>query len=143
MLCVKFGWNWYSGSGEEDFLISSVYLWYFVIISPWKRAGPSSEQTWILFTQRCFMLCSVQIVPVVLDKKMKIWNVYDINDNDDGRRTTCDQQSSLELSTQVSLKYNGKYGFWETSVRQNSLWSHEICILILINVSSLIKILSL
>ena len=40
MLCAKFGWNWPSGSGEEDFLISSTYFRYFVIISPWKRAGP-------------------------------------------------------------------------------------------------------
>ena len=40
MLCAKFGWNWPSGSGEEDFLISSMYFRYFVILSPWKRAGP-------------------------------------------------------------------------------------------------------
>ena len=40
MLCDKFGWNWLSGSGEEFFLISSMYFHYFVIISPWKRAGP-------------------------------------------------------------------------------------------------------
>ena len=39
MLCAKFGWNWPSGSGEEDFLILSMYFHYFVIISPWKRAG--------------------------------------------------------------------------------------------------------
>ena len=40
MLCAKYSWNWLSGSGEEDFLISSMYFHYFVIISPWKRAGP-------------------------------------------------------------------------------------------------------
>ena len=40
MLCANFGWNWLSGSGEEDFLISSMYFHYFVFISPWKRAGP-------------------------------------------------------------------------------------------------------
>ena len=39
-LCAKFSWNWPSGSGEEDFLISSMYFRYFLIISPWKRAGP-------------------------------------------------------------------------------------------------------
>ena len=37
---TKFGWNWLSGSREEDFLISSMYFHYFVIISPWKRAEP-------------------------------------------------------------------------------------------------------
>ena len=36
---AKFGWNCPSFSGE-DFLISSMYFRYFVIISPWKRAGP-------------------------------------------------------------------------------------------------------
>ena len=40
MLCANFGWNWTSGSGEEDFKISSMYFCYFIIISPWKRAGP-------------------------------------------------------------------------------------------------------
>ena len=39
MLCAKFGWNWLSGSGEEDFRISSIYFFYFVIVSTWKRAG--------------------------------------------------------------------------------------------------------
>ena len=32
-----FGWNWLSGSGEKDFVIASMYFWYLVIISPWKR----------------------------------------------------------------------------------------------------------
>ena len=38
--CAKFGWNWSSGSGEEDFWILSVYFPYFVIISPWEKVGP-------------------------------------------------------------------------------------------------------
>ena len=40
MLCAKIGWNWLIGSGEENFLIMSMYFRYFVIISLWKRAGP-------------------------------------------------------------------------------------------------------
>ena len=40
MHCTKFGWNWHSGSGEEDFLISSMHFRYYIIISPWKRVGP-------------------------------------------------------------------------------------------------------
>ena len=39
MQYAKFGWNWLSGSGE-DFLISSKYFRYFIIISPWKKVGP-------------------------------------------------------------------------------------------------------
>ena len=31
MLCAKFGWNSPSGSGGEDFLISSIYFHYIVI----------------------------------------------------------------------------------------------------------------
>ena len=38
VLCAKIVWNWISGS--EDFLISSMYFCYFLIISPWKRVGP-------------------------------------------------------------------------------------------------------
>ena len=40
MIYAKFGWNWPSGSGEEDFLNLSIYFHNFAIISPWKRAGP-------------------------------------------------------------------------------------------------------
>ena len=40
MLVAKFGCNWSSGSGEENYLISSMYFCYFLFISPWKRAGP-------------------------------------------------------------------------------------------------------
>ena len=40
MLCVKFAWNWPSGSGEEDFFNLPMYFHNFWIISPWKRAGP-------------------------------------------------------------------------------------------------------
>ena len=32
--------NWPGGSGEEDFLILSMYFRYFVINSSWKWAGP-------------------------------------------------------------------------------------------------------
>ena len=40
MICVKFDWNWPSGSREEDFLNSSMYFCNFVILTPWKRAEP-------------------------------------------------------------------------------------------------------
>ena len=39
-LIAKLCWNWPSDSGEEFFLISSMYFPFFVIISPWKRVGP-------------------------------------------------------------------------------------------------------
>ena len=56
MLCAKFGWNWLSGSGEEQFLISSIYYSYFVIISSWKRVGPFIWTNWNPLHPR--MLCA-------------------------------------------------------------------------------------
>ena len=41
MLPAKFNWNLPSGSGEEDFQITSIYFLYFANISPWKRTLPS------------------------------------------------------------------------------------------------------
>ena len=88
ILCTQFGWNWPSGSGAEDFLILSMHFRYFVIISLGKRWGPSFEQTWIPFTQGCFVPSSVEIGSVVLEKKMKMWKVDRQTDRqtDDGRQ---------------------------------------------------------
>ena len=52
---------------EKIFKILSIYFINFVIISLWHC--PLYEQTWISFTQGCF-------VPVVLEKKIKMWKVY-------------------------------------------------------------------
>ena len=63
------------------------------------------------FTQGYFVPSLVEIGPVVLEKKMKMWKVYDDdddnddnadNDDNDGQRTNFDQKSSLEPSAQVS-----------------------------------------
>ena len=37
---MLFGWNWPTDSGEDNFKILSMYFHHFVIISPFKRAGP-------------------------------------------------------------------------------------------------------
>ena len=77
MPCAKFGWNWLSGSGEEDFLILSMYFSYFIIISSWKGHCPSFEQNWIPFTQGCLVLSLVDIGSVVFEKKIfKISSIY-------------------------------------------------------------------
>jgi hypothetical protein len=34
MIWAMFGWNWPSGSGEEDFQNYSIYFYIFAIISP-------------------------------------------------------------------------------------------------------------
>ena len=59
----KVGWNWPSGSGEEDYKISS--------ISPLgERKCPLFEKTWIPFSQGFFVSGLVEIGPVVLEKKI-------------------------------------------------------------------------
>ena len=69
MLCAKISWNWLSGSGGEDFLISSKFFHYFVIISSWKGWGLLFVQTWIPFTQGYIVTSLVKIGPVVLEKR--------------------------------------------------------------------------
>ena len=67
MLCAKFGWNWLSGSGEEDFLISSMFfstISYICNYPPLEKGGalhlnklksPSPKdalcQVWLNLTQ--------------------------------------------------------------------------------------------
>ena len=59
-----------------------MYFRYFVIISPWKRAGPS---IWIPFNQGCFVLSLVKIGQVFFEKNIKMWKVNDnYNDENDG-----------------------------------------------------------
>ena len=47
-----------------------MYFCYFVIISPWERAGPSFEQTWILFSTGSFVPCLVETGSVLVQKKI-------------------------------------------------------------------------
>ena len=76
-------------------------------LSLWELNGSSFEQTWIPFTQGCFVPSLVEIGPVVL-KKMKMWKVYDNANNDDDnddnnwQRTNFDQKCSHETLAQVS-----------------------------------------
>ena len=119
---AKFGWNWLSGTGEDDFKILSMYFHYFVIISPWKKGrGPSFEQTWILITQECFVLSLIEIGQLVLEKKMEMWKVYDNtkkyndNDNNDGQQTTLIRKShlSLRLRGAKNQRHNKGLSFWD------------------------------
>ena len=68
-LYARYGWNWFSGS-EEDFKMSSMYFAISLLRSP------SLAQTWIPFTEGCFVPSSVEIGTLVLEKKIKIWKVY-------------------------------------------------------------------
>ena len=60
------------------------------LLSPLRKWCDSFKETRIPFTQRRFVSNLVEIYPVVLEKKMKMWKVYDNdddNDNDDGQWT--------------------------------------------------------
>ena len=61
MLCAKIGWNWLSGSGEEDFSNLSMYYCNFVIISPWKMAEPFIWTKMNHLHQGCFVPSLVEI----------------------------------------------------------------------------------
>ena len=63
----------------------------------WQGPCPTFEHP---VTQECFVSSLVEIVPVVLEKKMKMYKIY--YDNDDWERTNFDQISSLESSALVS-----------------------------------------
>ena len=52
-----------------------MYFHFCIFISPWKKQGPLFEQTWIPYTQECFVPSLVKIGPVVLEK-MSIYFYY-------------------------------------------------------------------
>ena len=92
---------------------------YFIIISLGKGCDPLFEQICIPLTQGYFVPSLVEIGPMVLEKKMKMWKVYDnYNDaNDNGQRKNCDQKSSLEpKSTRFSAKHTIILGILYTSI---------------------------
>ena len=64
MLCAKIGWNWPSGSGEEDFFMLVLFSYYL----PLEKGVVRFDQTWIPITQWCFVPSLVKIGPVALEK---------------------------------------------------------------------------
>lgn len=90
---------------EEDFRknLSKTISKVLILFLFQKGRGLSFEQTQIPFTQSCFLPSLVKIGPVVLEKKTKMWKVYNDDDNNDidRQRTNLDQKSSLEPSAKV------------------------------------------
>ena len=52
------------------------------------KDGTSYKLIWIPFTKGCFVPSLVEIVPLVLEKKMKMWKVYDNNDDNNDDKLT-------------------------------------------------------
>ena len=76
--------------------------WLVAIISIGNWRGQSIEQTFMHFIQGCFVLCVVEIGPVVLESCQCIFTTTDILTR--RRQTTRDPKISLELSAQMSHK---------------------------------------
>ena len=66
----------------------------------------------IPFTQGCFVPNVVEIGPVVLEKKMKMWNIYYNNDDDDdsndddGHRTNFEQKRKKNRNNETQSRNN-------------------------------------
>ena len=84
-----------------------MYFHFFVIISPWKRAGPFIWTNLNPLHPRMLVPSLVEIGPVVLEKKMKMWKVYRQTDGrTDGRtdRQTTDDRWSEKLRWAKKMK---------------------------------------
>ena len=77
-----------------------MYFRYFLIITPSQRAGPSFVQIWIPFSQRYFVPSFVDIGPVALENKKKMWKV---NDDDKTATTTTDNGQIVIRNAHLSL----------------------------------------
>ena len=99
MLCVKFCWNRLSGSGEKDFLISSMYFSFFVIISPLKRASSFFWTNLNSLYQRMF-LCQVwlKLAQWLWRRKWKCEKFTDGRTNRQTDRLTTDERWSEKLT---------------------------------------------
>ena len=90
---------------KKIFFYQCIYAFSY-LSSLWKGRGPSFE-IWIPFIQGCFVSNFVEIGPVVFEKKMKLWKVYD-NANDDanyneGQRTILLRKAHLSLRLRWAL----------------------------------------
>ena len=103
IFCAKFGWNWFSGSGEK-FLMSIIFVILLLLLLG-KGQGPSFEQTWLCTTQLYFVRRLVENGTVVLEKKTNIWKVYD---DDDKQRTgqILNRKAHLSLQLRWAKKQN-------------------------------------
>ena len=71
---------------------------YFSLSPLGKGWRHSIEQTWILFTQECFVPNLIEIGPVSLEKEKKMWKVYKKdNDNDKENRQIVIRKANLSL----------------------------------------------
>ena len=85
---------------EKKIFKSCQFIFIIFKLSPlWEGRGPSFDQTWIPFTQGYFVPSLVEIGPVVLEKKIKMWKIYRQTDGqtDDGRQVVRKAHLSFQL----------------------------------------------
>ena len=78
------------------------------LLTSWEFIGSSFEQTWIPFTQGCFVPSLVEIgpvVPVVLEKKMKMWKVYRQTDGRTDRQIDAGRQVIRKAHLSFQLRW--------------------------------------
>ena len=91
---------------------STVFL-LFLLSSLEKGRGPSFEQTWIPFTQGYFVPSLVEIDPVVLEKKMKMWKVYRQTDGQTDGQTHDGRQVIRKAHLSFQLRWAKKMKMWK------------------------------
>ena len=84
--------------------------------------GSSFEQTWIPFTQGCFVPSLVEIGPVVLEKKMKMWKVYRQTDRQTDGRTDGQTDAGRQVIRKAHLSFQLR---WAKNIIYSS---KEFCI---------------
>ena len=90
---------------EKKILKYFQYNFTFSLLSSLEKGhGPSFEQTWIPSTQGCFVPSFVEIGPVVLEKKLKMWKVYRRTDGQTDRQT--DGQTDNRRSEKLTWAYS-------------------------------------
>ena len=110
MFCAKFGWNWPSGSGEEDFFnfINVFSLFHNYMYLPLEEGGALHLNKFESPLPKD-ALCQVWL-------KLAQWfwrRRWQCEKFTDGRRTTGDKKSSLELKRWRPLGLNHLLETWE------------------------------
>ena len=94
-----------------------------------KGRGPSFGQTWIIFTQGCFVPSLVENGWVVLEKKVKMWKVYDNNNNNTDDNNNDDNDGQILMrEVHLSLRLPFLVSTWATFVSCTVTQWQDLCL---------------
>ena len=109
----KFGWTWPNGLEKKIFKFRNEFSLFRYYLPLEKDVVVHLKKKWFPFTQGCFVSSLVEIGPVVLKRKMKMWNVYnndDANDDNDGQRTNFNKKSFRTVGIRSKKSRCGQCG---------------------------------